>query len=241
VMIRLGHVVEDLAQARFLLIGGGTAEQRHWIERLWWPWGTSPAHQVICSDPLTIAVAKLAINATLSSRIAWANDVAERAISFGANPYDVIRALGADPRIGSSHMRWGHPPGGPCIPRDMEVWCRVKGLGLAEVIRGSHEVQGKQFIGRLIKEIQSIAPKNLDSLGLRLLEALQGMGIGAEIYDPAMEYLPAECLIGVPLPRDGDVVRMIERADVVVIATHWPEFNALNIQGKPVIRAYWSR
>jgi UDP-glucose 6-dehydrogenase len=70
-----------------------------------------------------VAVAKLAINATLSMRAAWANEVGWKASNMGADPAIVFQALSAEPRIGgTSYMMPGPPPGGPCLPRDLVVW-----------------------------------------------------------------------------------------------------------------------
>lgn len=123
VMIRLGNVLEDLQNATMLLIGrvdtpraiaaGNTVASCYF----------APNAKTIVGDVTSIACAKLAINATLSMRVAWANDVAAQVETFGGDVDKVFEAIAAEPRIGgTSYMSPGLPPGGPCLPRDLDVW-----------------------------------------------------------------------------------------------------------------------
>ena len=211
VMIRLGHVREDLRTATLFLLGVyGGKDLAEWAREIWYPGGYSPknivfVHEVL-SDPTTIAVAKLAINATLSSRIAWANDVAERARNFGADPSVVLKTVSLDPRIGPAYLRPGWGPAGPCIPRDMDVWCSVKGLGLAEVMLATHKVSNRQVLYRVEQFVRGLAigaPKVLilgatynpgamdvtESLGMAILQLAKSRGWQPTVIDPALGHL----------------------------------------------------
>ena len=264
VMIRLGHVREDLRNASLFLLGVyGGLDMAGWARGIWYPEGYSPTNLVheVFANPTTIAVAKLAINATLSSRIAWANDVAERAQSFGADPDVVLKTIGLDPRIGPAFLRKGWGPSGPCLPRDMDVWCSVKGLGLAEIMLATHRVSNRQILDRVEGFVRGLAianPKVLilgatynpgamdvtESLGLAVFRVAIARGWQPHLMDPAL------LLFGEGLLREIGERRsdhryaqeyVAEWADAVILATPWPEFRALDFGKKPMLDLTWDQ
>jgi len=262
VMIRLGHVREDLRDARLFLLGVyGGRDLVQWARDLWYPSGLPESVHEVNSGPTTIAVAKLAINATLSSRIAWANDVAERARSFGADPAVVLETVGLDPRIGNAYLRAGWGPAGPCIPRDMDIWCSVKGLGLAEIMLATHRVSNRQILDRVEQFVRALAigaPKVLilgatynpgamdvtESLGLAVFRVAIARGWQPHLMDPALLHFGESLLQEIGAMRSDHRYAqeyVTEWADAVILATHWPEFRALDFGSKPFLDLTWEQ
>ena len=75
---------------------------------------------VVCRmSPASAEIAKLALNCFITAKISFANmvaDIADRTPRADKN--DILRALGADGRIGPRCLRPGYGFGGPCFPRD---------------------------------------------------------------------------------------------------------------------------
>lgn len=64
-------------------------------------------------------ICKLSVNCFITTKIAFANtigDIADR--TPGANGKDILKAVGADSRVGSKCLMPGYGFGGPCFPRD---------------------------------------------------------------------------------------------------------------------------
>ena len=69
-------------------------------------------------DPLSAEIAKLATNCFLTTKISFANSIGDLAVKAGADPDNILSAIGADSRIGSKYLGYGFGFGGPCFPRD---------------------------------------------------------------------------------------------------------------------------
>jgi len=63
-------------------------------------------------------ISKLATNCFLTMKIAFANALGDACEVWGANPQQVLNAIGSDSRIGSKYLKYGFGFGGPCFPRD---------------------------------------------------------------------------------------------------------------------------
>ena len=209
----------------------------------------------------SIPVETSVVASPLSSRIAWANDVAERAHSFGAAPVLVLKTIGLDPRIGPAYLRPGWGPAGPCIPRDMDVWCSVKGLGLAEVMLATHRVSNRQILGRVEAFVRGLGhanPKVLilgitynpgaldvtDSLGLAIFRIAAARGWTPHLMDPALLHF-GEILLREIGDRRSDHREaqkyVTDWADGVILATPWPEFRSLDFGTKPMLDLTWEQ
>jgi nucleotide sugar dehydrogenase len=198
VFIRLGSVFEDLQNQKYLLVGTFDKERVGDAARLWkWHFG-SRTGMLWYADPCTVACAKMAINATLSSRIAWANDIAERAKAFGAEPGLVLQMVSEDPRVGTGYFKSGMPPGGPCLPRDLDVWTSVPGNGLAEAVLICHRAARNRVIAKILEDLASKPVRSIlvvgltykeggldwtNSLGMEILKELKGTEYKVYAYD----------------------------------------------------------
>lgn len=87
------------------------------------PWRYAP---VIRTTPIEAVMVKLGANAMLAARVGLANELAEGCEALGARAAVVLRAIGADPRIGPAHMEVPGPDGmrgfgGGCLPKDLDA------------------------------------------------------------------------------------------------------------------------
>ena len=120
--IALGRILQGLREPDYILIGAvdervSTALSAFYRETI----GTGVG--VSSMNFINAELAKLATNAYLSLKIAYANVLGQICGSLpGANVDEVTRAVGRDHRIGSAYLRAGLPAGGVCLPRDLNAF-----------------------------------------------------------------------------------------------------------------------
>jgi UDP-glucose 6-dehydrogenase len=178
------------------------------------------------ADPCTVACAKMAINASLSSRIAWANDIFERAKAFGADPAMVLKMVAEDPRIGGGYLKAGFPPGGPCLPRDLDVWTSQQGNGLAESVLIAHRAARNRVIAHILEELSKKPVRSVLVVGLTYKEGgldwtnALGMEVLKELKDDMGYKVYA-------YDREGTPAAMIEKYGAVRVEANSP-FNSFD-------------
>ena len=116
--IAQGEILSGLAAPELVLIGEGSEAAGDALEALY-ARATSSVPVVCRMSPASAEIAKLALNCFITAKISFANmvaDIADRTPRADKN--DILRALGADGRIGPRCLRPGYGFGGPCFPRD---------------------------------------------------------------------------------------------------------------------------
>lgn len=238
--IALGSVIRDFLEPDFVLIGESDPEAG---ERL------AAIYAQVCGAAVPVArldwvnaeIAKLAVNTFITTKITYANTLARICERIpGADVDEVTAAIGLDSRIGPKYLKGAISYGGPCFPRDNVALARLaRDVGapalLAETtdrvnreqIRGLAELAlsklppGGQIgvLGLSYKPGTDVAE---ESPGLLLARALAAEGVDVVAYDPA-----ARPDLG-PARLAESAEECIAEADVIVLATPWPEFVSLD-------------
>ncbi len=134
--IAQGSIVSDLKKADMVLLGVNQNEENidviRNIEDIYRKIQTTRA--IVCTMSTKSAeITKIAVNCFLTTKISYANmlgDVLNMA-GCGDEITTVLRAVGADSRIGRKYLGWGLGYGGPCLPRDNRAFAHfAKGVGL---------------------------------------------------------------------------------------------------------------
>ena len=134
--IAQGSIVSDLKKADMVLLGIDQNEEHsnmvREIEDLYRKIQTTRA--IVCTMSTKSAeITKIAVNCFLTTKISYANmlgDVLNMA-GCGDEITAVLRAVGADSRIGRKYLNWGLGYGGPCLPRDNRAFAHfAKSVGL---------------------------------------------------------------------------------------------------------------
>ena len=134
--IAQGSIVSDLRKADMVLLGVNQEDDLYNITReiddLYRKIQTTRA--IVCTMGTKSAeITKIAINCFLTTKISYANmlgDVLNMA-GCGDEITAVLRAVGADSRIGRKYLNWGLGYGGPCLPRDNRAFAHfAKSVGL---------------------------------------------------------------------------------------------------------------
>ncbi len=119
--IAIGSVLRDLANPDIVLMGESDAGSGDAVEMLY--------KTVLSSTPtyarLSIVEAeltKISINAYVTMKISFTNQLRMVAEHLGADSAKVLNAVGSDSRIGKKYLRPGLAYGGPCFPRDNRLF-----------------------------------------------------------------------------------------------------------------------
>lgn len=122
--IAQGSILSDLSRPDQVLIGESNKESGDLVESVYKSFLKN--EPVFCRMSLVSAeLTKLATNCFLTTKISFANAIGDLAKGLGANPEDVLKAIGSDSRIGNKYLKYGFGFGGPCFPRDNQALISV--------------------------------------------------------------------------------------------------------------------
>lgn len=240
--IALGSVIRDFLHPDMVLIGASDAYSGNTVRDLYASMvQSSPQYSVM--NLINAEIAKLSLNCFVTMKISFANELAAICTETpGADVDTVTTALGADSRIGPKYLKGGLGFGGPCFPRDnraMQHYAATKGLDLRlspAVTRVNDDVVDRLFatITGLVTQPGPVALLGLaykpgthiveESPAVGLAYRLAGAGYTLRLHDPLAVKLPSQ--------EFGQLCESpyhaAEGARIVVLATQWPEYTALD-------------
>jgi len=249
--LREGHAVEDTLRPDRLIAGVTSAEGEKAIRAVYA--GILDAGvPLFVTDPQTAELAKGAANTFLGLKISYINAVADMCEAAGGDISKIVEILGIDPRIGAGGMKPGIGYGGGCLPKDVRAFTasarqlgadqaanlllaaekinetRVSvAMGLITRAMGDRPVKG----ARVTVWGAAFKPGTNDvreSPALALAQALQQVGATVTVHDPQAV---ATAMIRNPeLDYTDDLPASLDDADLVVLATDWPEYLQANPQ-----------
>jgi UDPglucose 6-dehydrogenase len=245
--IALGNVIQDMLTPDMVLIGESDSRAGGVQEQLYaGVCENDPPfrHMALVNAELT----KIAVNTYVTMKISYANalaDICERLP--GGDVESVTDALGLDTRIGSKYLRGALAYGGPCFPRDNKAFAVLaRDLGADPMLAEATDAINIAQSERLARIVQSrlrggnsVGILGLsykpdtgvvdESPGVALAALLAREGHEVNVYDPAA--VEAALLV---LPDDvngcASTAELLQRSDVVVITTPWPQFADLPVQ-----------
>ena len=247
--LREGHALEDtFAPTR--IVAGGPSGARAIVEALYAPLrarlerSAEALHvPLVWTTSRSAELAKYAANGFLATKLSFVNEIANLADVVGADAAAVLRTMALDPRIGAGHLRPGLGWGGSCFPKDTRA---LAALAAGEgydfiVLRAAIEQNNRQLaqfaylierethadatIGLLGLAFKAGTADTRESPALALARRLARTGRRVNAYDPAIRSTPYAAISRV----DSDAFAACAEADVVVVATEWPEFAALDL------------
>ena len=123
--IALGNVVRDLLNPDFILVGESDSTAGDTLESLYR--STCDNHPPIRRmDLMNAEIAKLALNTYVTTRITYANMLAEICERLPGADVDVVTsAIGLDSRVGTRCLKGATAYGGPCFPRDNLAFAKL--------------------------------------------------------------------------------------------------------------------
>jgi UDPglucose 6-dehydrogenase len=248
--IALGSVIRDMLEPDMVLIGESDTRSGDIVERL---------YAGVCeNDPpvrrmslVNAELTKIAVNTYVTMKISYANTLADLCERLpGADVETVTDALGLDTRIGRRYLRGAIAYGGPCFPRDNKAFAALAhDLGTSPLLAEATESVNLAQIDRLARVVQSFLEAGDavgilglsykpdtgvvdESPGIALAQLLGSAGYDVHVYDPVAMDAALPALEGLA-HGSGSVAEVLERSDVIVIATPWAEFADLPIEAIP--------
>lgn len=231
--LREGKAVDDFMGPDRIVVGAYDTEDADLVASLY----ESLETEVVITDPTSSEMIKYASNSYLAARLTFVNTLANVCEAVGADVIDVIQGMGMDHRIGPHFLQPGPGYGGSCFPKDTAAL-----IGVAEdagyefdLLKAVIEADNEQR-RRVAEKVRQAAGGGLkgrkvamwgiafkagtddvrESPALRIARLLQEDGAEVVAYDP--EARSDELVFA-----DSPVAAAVD-ADVLLVATEWPEF-----------------
>ena len=204
---------------------------------------------LVVTDRATAQLVKVAANSFLATKISFINAMAELCEATGADVTRLADAIGYDPRIGRRFLNAGLGFGGGCLPKDIRAFmARAGELGVSDALGFLREIDSINMRRRvrmvdLAREVchGSIVGRRVavlgaafkpdsddvrDSPALSVAAQMQLQGAHVTVTDPkAIENARAKWP---DLRFAATALEAAEEADVVLLATEWPEYRDLD-------------
>jgi UDPglucose 6-dehydrogenase len=244
--LREGTALFDALQPDRILIGASSQEAFEVMRRLY-DRLIAQGSALIETDVATAELAKHACNAFLALKISYANALARICERAGADVVAVTNVMGTDPRIGPSFLQAGLGYGGYCFPKDLVAFQRLaQRLDYDFALLGEVAKINEEAVATVCDTIRD-ALWNLEnkrvavfglafkpgtddvrfSPALALVRDLAMDGAMVVGYDPEAS---ANAAAEVPeLVVVDDPYVAAKDADLLVVATEWPEFRELDL------------
>jgi len=242
--IALGSVVRDLLHPDMLLIGQSDQRAGDLLESVY--------RQTLSRDVpvqrmnwVNAELTKIAVNTFVTTKISYANMLAEICENLPDADVDVVTAaLGKDSRIGAKYLRGALGYGGPCFPRDNIAFASMaRGLGAAADIATATDIINQRQVDRVVRLVGRLGPPGSavavlglsykpqtpvvdESQGVMIARGLAAAGHEVIVTDPlALE--SAGAVLGDTVVAIASAEAAIAAAEVIVITTPAPEFRDL--------------
>ncbi len=189
---------------------------------------------------------KHAINAFLATSIAFANEIATLCEAVGADAMEVARGLRSEPRIGpGAYVSPGGAFSGGTLARDLTILNRTAqdhtvATPLLSAVLPSNNLHNNWVRNQLRRHCTGLAASTIAvwgltykpgtdtlrrSLAVELCDWLLTEGATVRVHDPQATDLPAHW--SGRITRFSDPLEALTCADVLVIATSWPEYREI--------------
>lgn len=238
--LREGSAVADLMRPDRIVIGGNSDRALALMQKIYEPF-MAP---VLVTDINSAELIKHAANSFLALKISYANALAEICEAGGADVVKVTEGIGADRRIGHGFLHAGLGYGGSCFPKDVAAFIAIAAqLGIPfDLLKEVQRINARQverFLEALREALWLLQDKRIAVWGLSfkpntddvrcsvavtLVERLVGEGACVTAYDPRAMAKARELPVADRITFAESALEAARDADVLVIATEWPEF-----------------
>ncbi len=242
--IALGSVIRDMLHPDFILIGESDERSGALLERVYTKMGGDRV-PIVRTNFVNAELAKIAVNTFVTTKISYANMLAEICERIPGCDTDVVTAaLGLDSRIGSKYLKGRMGYGGPCFPRDNIAFSAMaRKRGVVATLADATDAVNRRQVAKLLERIRGVLQPGQrvgilglsykadtdvvdESQGLQLAGTMAAEGVPVVVYDPqGMEN--ARAVLGGTVEYAVSAVECVQDADVVVVATPWDEFKQL--------------
>jgi UDPglucose 6-dehydrogenase len=242
--IALGSVIRDFLNPDFTLVGeldekSGSLLQKAYAEIM----SNGAKSQRMTLENAELA--KIAVNTYVTTKITFANMLAELCERLPGGDIDVVSAaLGLDSRIGRKYLTGAIGYGGPCFPRDnVALSYLANAVGSRATLAETTDAFNRSLSRRLVQKLGSflesaskVAVLGLaykpfshvveESQGVMLARALADKGLSVIAHDP-MAAESARAVLPANIKVTDSLSAALADADVVIVTTPDPVYSAL--------------
>jgi len=244
--LREGTAIEDFLHPDRIVIGVSSERAGRLLREIY----AGFSCPLIETDVNTAEIIKHASNSFLAMKISFINMVADLCERTGADILTVAEAMGLDKRIGRAFLNAGLGYGGACFPKDVLAFIHIAeehGLDF-RLLRAVDEINRQRrdlFLAKVRQALWHVRGKTLALLGLsfkphtddirgspgvEIAQRLQAEGAQLRLYDPrAMEKAQLLLPPGPQVIYTASALEAAEGAHALLIATDWPQFQALSL------------
>lgn len=254
--LREGRAVGDFNNPDRIVLGVASERAEKLLREIYKVFSRSNK-PVIVTTPETAEMIKYASNAFLATKITFINEIANLCEQVGANALEVAAAMGKDGRISPKFLHPGPGYGGSCFPKDTKAIADTgvkygSPMTIVESVIRANQLQKELAAKKVMNRFPeggtiallglSFKPETDDireSPAIDIARMLLSDGrYTVQMFDPRAMENSREALGD---PANAVWCRSAREAlvgaDTVVIATEWPEFSALDLDGlKSVLR-----
>ena len=246
--LREGSAIEDFMRPDRVVIGASDEESAAFMKEIY-----APLHSLevpfVVTNVESSELIKYAANGFLATKITFINEIAVVCEKVGANVQDVALGMGLDSRIGPKFLQAGPGFGGSCFPKDtsamadisrrhgyefqiMEAVLRVNDAVKLRMIDKIVHALGGEVEGKTVAILGlAFKPETddmRDSPTIPIIKGLQERGATVRAYDPQATENAKTMFDHVVYCEDA--YDCASGSDVLVLATEWNEFRALNFE-----------
>lgn len=246
--VALGNTIRGFLEPDFVLVGASDIRAAHLLSEIY--------KKLCLNDPpiaqtnlVNAEIAKIALNCYITTKITFANQVAELCESIpGANVDAVTDVLGLDSRIGRKYLKGATAYGGNCFPRDTKsLTCAAERAGvqlpLIEAVAQTNQWQNKRLALIIQEQWERIKAEKMGILGLtfkpdtNVTTESAGMALLKLLY-PTENIIAYDPLAQVEQSVESAQV-CADWSDIIVVATPWPEFKEIQFHKDQVVIDCW--
>ncbi len=241
VFIALGTMIRDYFEPDFTLIGESSAEAGNRLLSLLRNFYTKSNVPTIRTNFVNAEIIKLALSTFITTKISYANMLAELCTNIPGADVDVVtQGIAVDKRVSPKAFKGGVSYGGPCFPRDNRALMYltkkygVNGSIVEATDRYNHYVvemlaelalaHGKGVpigvLGYAFKQDTDVID---ESTGVELTDYLLSKGANVIGYD-RVAGPSAASLYGERMRFMSSLESIVSEAPVLLIATAWEEY-----------------
>lgn len=243
--IALGSVVRDLTQPDLVLVGESDPRAGAVIEAIQRSVIGEHGHirRMAC---VNAEIAKLAVNTFVTTKISYANMLAELCERLPGADVDVVTAaVGLDRRVGTTYLKGALGYGGPCFPRDNAAFAAVaSGVGANPALAVATDTLNRYHLARLVELARAHTTEDAnrvgvlglsyktdthvvdDSPGLLLANRLATSGFTVTAFDPAAND-SARPHLDPSVALAPSIAACLDRSDLVLVTVPWDVFRQL--------------
>jgi len=244
--LKEGSAIKDFLEPDRIIIGVEDEKSKEIMLDIY----SSIKTQKIITDIKSAELIKYTANAFLATKISFINEIANICERVGGDVKKVAEGIGADKRIGKDFLSAGIGYGGSCFPKDIDGLIKIAdhkkyNFQILKAVMKVNKNQQKNFIRKIKQILKKIngdticvwglafKPNTDDvrkSSAIEIIKPFQKLDYKIQAYDPVATKNAKRELPQKNIKFYKHAFLAAKKADVLVLATEWPEFSEINMQ-----------